>query len=319
MSRPLRIEYPGAVYHVMNRGGARQKTFLYKEDYESFLNTLSETHELWGIEVLAYCLMNNHYHLCLRTPEGNLSRVMRHLDGLYTQRFNRAHRRDGALFRGRYKAILIDADEYLTTVVRYIHLNPVEAGLCKLPETYPWSSHRAYLRPENAPPWLRVEEVLKRFGETQEFLQFVLCGNDETFKEFYSRDRQSPVLGGEKFLDGVRRRLHRVIREHPRYERARIRPAVSEVLGLVSQEYGIQVQDLIRGRRGRESEARKVAMFLVKRLCDLTLQETAERFGVGSYGVIGWACHAIRSKMDADRELKRKVEKIHGLVNQQKI
>lgn len=319
MSRPLRIEYPGAVYHVMNRGGARQKTFLYKEDYESFLKTLSETHELWGIEVLAYCLMNNHYHLCLRTPEGNLSRVMRHLDGLYTQRFNRAHRRDGALFRGRYKAILIDADEYLTAVVRYIHLNPVEAGFAKLPETYPWSSHRAYLQPENTPPWLRVEEVLKRFGKTQEFHQFVLCGNDEACKEFYSRNRRSPVLGGEKFLDGVRRRLHRVTREHPRYERARIRPAVSEVLRLVSQEYGIQVEDLIRGQRGRESEARKVAMFLVKRLCDLTLQETAERFGVGSYGVIGWACHAIRSKMDTDKELKRKVEKIHGLSNQQKI
>lgn len=244
---------------------------------------------------------------------------MRHLDGLYTQRFNRAHRRDGALFRGRYKAILIDADEYLTAVVRYIHLNPVEAGFAKLPETYPWSSHRAYLQPENTPPWLRVEEVLKRFGETQEFRQFVLSGNDEVCKEFYSRNRQSPVLGGEKFLDGVRRRLHQVTREHPRYERVRIRPAVSEVLGLVSQEYGIQVKDLIRGRRGRESEARKVAMFLVKRLCDLTLQETAERFGVGSYGVIGWACHAIRSRMGADRELKRKVEKIHGLVNQQKI
>ncbi len=98
MARPLRIEYPGAVYHVMNRGSARQVVFKDKSDYESFRRTLSETHELWGVEYFAYCLMGNHYHVCLRTPEGNLSRVMRHVDGLYTQRFNRAHRRDGALF-----------------------------------------------------------------------------------------------------------------------------------------------------------------------------------------------------------------------------
>ena len=113
MARPLRIQYPGAVYHVMNRGGSRQKIFLEKEDYETFVKTIREIHERWGVELFAYCLMGNHYHICLLTPEGNLSRVMRHLDGLYTQRFNRIHRRDGALLRGRYKAIVVDKDNYL--------------------------------------------------------------------------------------------------------------------------------------------------------------------------------------------------------------
>src|SRR2546428_2097688 len=136
MARPLRIQFPGAVHHVMNRGTARQATFLDEEDYGLFLNTLGEAFDLWGTEIFAYCLMKNHYHLCLRTPKGNLSRVMRHVDGLYTQRFNRAHDRDGPLFRGRYRAILVDADEYLATVVRYIHLNPVEARVVKLPEEY---------------------------------------------------------------------------------------------------------------------------------------------------------------------------------------
>ncbi|MEE8124282.1 MAG: transposase [Nitrospirales bacterium] len=109
MARPLRLEYPGAVYHVMNRGLARQATFRSPTDYETFLQVLHETHTLWGGEVLAYCLMGHHYHLCLRTPEGNLGRVMRHLNGVYTQRFNRVHRRDGPLFRGRYKASLVEA------------------------------------------------------------------------------------------------------------------------------------------------------------------------------------------------------------------
>ena len=97
MSRPLRIQFPDAVYHVMNRGRARQPTFIDGADNQAFLDTLAEAHRLWGIEVFGYSLMGNHYHLCLRTPKGNLSRVMRHLDGLYTQRFNRRHRRDGTL------------------------------------------------------------------------------------------------------------------------------------------------------------------------------------------------------------------------------
>jgi REP-associated tyrosine transposase len=118
MARPLRIQYPGAVYHVMNRGGDRQKIFLEKEDYEAFFKSIREIHERWRVEIFAYCLMGNHYHICLRTPEGNLSRVVRHLDGLYTQRFNRIHRRDGALFRGRYKAIVVDKDSYLAQLVR---------------------------------------------------------------------------------------------------------------------------------------------------------------------------------------------------------
>src|SRR5262245_8346211 len=150
MARPLRIQYPGAVYHVMNRGGSRQRVFLDKQDYEEFLKTIGEVHDRWAVEVFAYCIVGNHYHVCLRTPEGNLSRVMQHLDGLYTQRFNRVHRRDGALFRGRYKAIVLDKDNYLAQVVRYIHLNPVAAGLVREPESYVWSTQRRSSTPRIA-------------------------------------------------------------------------------------------------------------------------------------------------------------------------
>ncbi|HEX9756822.1 MAG TPA: transposase, partial [Nitrospiria bacterium] len=121
MSRPLRIEYPDAYYHVMNRGLAYQKIFTDRVDRELFLNLLGECHQMWGIEVFAYCLMGNYYHVLLQTPQANLSRIMRHLDGLYTQRYNRRHHRDGPLFRGRYKAIVVDEESYLLSVVRYIH------------------------------------------------------------------------------------------------------------------------------------------------------------------------------------------------------
>src|SRR3990172_347533 len=108
MSRPLRIEFPGAYYHIMNRGLAHRDVFTGRSDRELFLNLLSECHEMWGMRVIAYCLLRNHYHLLIQTPQANLSRVMRHLDGLYTQRTNRRHQRDGPLLRGRYKAIVVD-------------------------------------------------------------------------------------------------------------------------------------------------------------------------------------------------------------------
>ena len=184
MSRPLRIQFAEAVYHVMNRGAARQPTFVDEDDYQAFLDTLAEAHRLWGIEVFAYSLMRNHYHLCLRTPNGNLSRVMRHVNGIYTQRFNRRDRRDGTLFRGRYKAILIDADEYLAAVVRYIHLNAVEAGIVKMPEDYRWASHRYYLKAKGAPNWLNTQEAVEQIGGRRAFHEFVLSGNEESLKQY---------------------------------------------------------------------------------------------------------------------------------------
>ncbi len=131
MSRPLRIEYPGAWYHVMNRGRRRQKIFMSRGDYESFIKVLQETSDGWGLEVSAYCLMSNHYHLLVHSPDGNLSRCMRHINGVYTQRFNRGHKKDGPLFRGRYKAVLVDSDSHLLEVLRYIHRNPLRARLVK--------------------------------------------------------------------------------------------------------------------------------------------------------------------------------------------
>ena len=316
MARPLRIQYPGAVYHVMNRGGSRQKVFLDKQDYETFLKTIGEVRDRWAVEVFAYCIMGNHYHVCLRTPEGNLPRVMQHLDGLYTQRFNRLHRRDGALFRGRYKAIVVDKDNYLAQVVRYIHLNPVEAGLVEEPESYTWSSHRFYLRRNEAPEWLRIDEVTGEFGTIAQFHEFVLEGNDKVLETFYKDGRQSPVLGNEEFRNGLMEKPVRVDREHPRYERAAVRPSVNHVLKTLATRYGLKVEDLMKGKRGKDNEPRKVGMYLAKELCDLKLKEIAEHFGTASYGTVGWACHGVASRMHADAKFRDRVSNIRRICQQ---
>src|SRR3989338_9593536 len=164
MARPLRIEYPGAFYHVMNRALNRQDIYLIDQDYQVFLETLKETSKLFSTRIVSYCLMPNHYHLLLQTPKANLSRTMRHLNGVYTQRFNRVHKKDGPLFRGRYKAILVQEDEYLTHLIRYIHLNPVQANLVSNLSKFPWTSHKDYLKGQDQSPWLHARLGLAFFS-----------------------------------------------------------------------------------------------------------------------------------------------------------
>ena len=142
MARPLRIEFPGALYHVTSRGNARQRVFRDDEDRETFLATLAWVVARFRWRCHAYCLMDNHIHLLIDTPQPNLSRGMRQLNGVYTQRFNRRHRRVGHLFQGRFQAILVEKEGYLLELARYIVLNPVRAKMVKTPERYPWSSYR---------------------------------------------------------------------------------------------------------------------------------------------------------------------------------
>ncbi len=150
MARPLRILYPGAVYHVMNRGRARQPVFRAAADRQAFLTGLTEAHALWGLGVYADCPMETHYHLALKTPEASLPRVMRHINEICTQWFNRAHRRHGPLFRGRYRALCLDAEASRGAVVRDVHRNPLEATLVRDPGAFRWSSHRASRPPPPA-------------------------------------------------------------------------------------------------------------------------------------------------------------------------
>jgi putative transposase len=164
MARPLRIEYPGAWHHVMNRGRHKQAIYLDSYDYQIFLKLMGQCTELFGLEFHAFSLMPNHYHLLVRTPLANLSRGIRHLNGVFTQKMNVKYDFDGALFRGRFKSILIEEATYLLEVVRYIHRNPLKAGLVKTITKHPWTSHAAYLSARDRLPWLKTETILNHFS-----------------------------------------------------------------------------------------------------------------------------------------------------------
>ena len=181
MTRPLRIEYPGAVYHVTSRGNRKETIFEDDGDRLKFLGTLDEVCEIYNWGILSYCLMGNHYHLVVETPDANLSKGMRHLNGVYTQSSNRRHGRVGHIFQGRFKSILVDADAYLLELSRYVVLNPVRANLVRLPEQWLWSSYKQMICTTQAPRWLMREKLLAQFSPQFEqakrrYIEFVREG-----------------------------------------------------------------------------------------------------------------------------------------------
>ncbi len=184
MARPIRLEFAGAIYHVTSRGVEQFPVFLDDADRVQFLAVLGEVVVRFGWICHAYCLMNNHYHLLIETPEGNLARGMRQLNGVYTQRFNRRYGCGGHLFQGRYKAIVVERERYLLELCRYVVLNPLRAKAVKNAARYPWSSYRATLGEVAVPSWLHTGWILSQFGRTgkvaqRKYAEFVAAGTAE--------------------------------------------------------------------------------------------------------------------------------------------
>lgn len=234
MARPLRLEFPGAIYHVTARGNALNAIFLDDGDRELFLVCLSEVVTRFGWLCHAYCLMDNHYHLLIETPEGNLSPGMRQLNGVYTQRFNRRHGRVGHVFQGRFKAIVVDRDSYLLELCRYVVLNPIRADMVKHIEHYPWSSYPATMGLAACPVWLITDWVLGQLGKRravarQRYADFIAEGGG--LPSPWSAVRGQALLGSEAFVEKMRPLLEGKdeIKEIPRAQRLLHRPSLGEL------------------------------------------------------------------------------------------
>lgn len=234
MSRPLRIEYPGAVYHVTSRGNEKKPVFKDDTDRLNFLNTLKHVNKRYNWICHAYCLMTNHYHLLIETPDGNLSLGMRQLNGVYTQLFNRRHGRTGHLFQGRYKAILIQKDSHLLEVCRYVVLNPVRAKMVEKPGDHTWSSYQATAGRAKPHPSLTTDWVLDQFSgkrgkAEQDYRKFVSWGIGQ--KTIWTEVRGQALLGEEDFADKMVDHLkkHKDIPEIPRSQRYAHRPPLEKL------------------------------------------------------------------------------------------
>lgn len=315
MSRPLRILYENAYYHVMNRGAGRQTIFHDDTDYEVFLNTLDEAQRQFGIEIHAYCLMGNHYHLLIKTPRANLSRVMRHINGLYTQRYNRLKKTDGALFRGRYKAILVDSDAYLLHLSKYIHLNPLEAKLVDNLKQYPWSSYQAYIEQVKSPSWLVREEIYGQLTiKADKAAHYCLFMEGEqrnkVLNNFYSKQRLGPILGDETFINQLK--LNQPSSEVPRRDCVRAKATIARIIQEVSCEFGESHNVLLSLQKGagRKNMPRKVAMYIAQKYGDYRLIEIADAFGLNHYGGVSHAIHCVINSLITDANLENKINNV---------
>ena len=234
MSRPLRIEFANALYHVTARGDRREDIFDDDADRLSFLATLEQVIDQFNWVCHAWCLMDNHYHLLIQTPDGNLSKGMRQLNGVYTQASNRRHKRVGHLFQGRFKAILVDSDAYLLELSRYIVLNPVRAGMVKKPQQWPWSSYHACVGAEEAPDWLAVDGLLAQFAKRrslaqERYAQFVLQGIKA--KSPWDNLKGQVFLGDEGFVQRMQAHLDpsNDTVQIPRAQRRPIAPSLNAI------------------------------------------------------------------------------------------
>jgi REP element-mobilizing transposase RayT len=224
MSRPLRIEFPGALYHVSSRGNARQPIFIDDVDRRDFLAGLAIACARMDWIVWAWALLDDHYHLLIETRRASLSRGMREVNGVYTQGFNRRHQQSGHLFGGRFKALLVERDAYLLEVARYVVLSPVRAGLAKAPERYAWSSYRAIMGEAESPAWLAASDTLALFGKRRAtaraaYARFVQQGLASTFAPERQAQHQLYV-GSEAFVEALTRKRRRLpSKEVPRAQR----------------------------------------------------------------------------------------------------
>ncbi|MBN2515163.1 MAG: transposase [Deltaproteobacteria bacterium] len=320
MSRPLRIQYPDAWYHVMNRGRRGDPIFIDDTDYRSFIDILQTSVELWKVNIAAYCLMSNHYHLLIQTPKANLSRCMRHINGVYTQRFNKTHACDGPLFRGRYRSILVDFDSYLLELVRYIHRNPVRAGIADTMDKYPWSSHQGYLSDAKKWDWLYKDFVLSLFCSNKrerkrEYRIFVSYIDSEELEKFYCRKKISAMFGKEPFRQWVKNTFSGEKRDVEIPESRIFMPDVGVIKKQVCALYGIDEAELLRSRRGVNNEPRNVAIYLTRYLRGDGLEVIGQAFGMDKYSSVSSVIERTKALIADNTRIKKRVDMIKSKIN----
>jgi putative transposase len=255
MARPLRIEFPDALYHVTSRGNERRAIFRTNQDRKTFLDFLGQAAKRFGWSITAYVLMTNHFHLVIQTPKPNLSLGMQWLNGTYVGWFNRIHKRCGHLYQGRFKARLVQKELYFAEVLRYVVLNPVRAHMVERPEDFKWSSYRASAGYEDAPEWLDLKSLLEffhpEFDEARTNYKDFVCARVDGEEPLWSKLTNQIFLGTEEWTRNMRKTVETKPRstDHPRAQRAVGRPKMYQIVDAVGKAAGTSAA-WIRETRG---------------------------------------------------------------------
>ena len=310
MARPLRISYPGALYHVTARGNEKKDIYKNDRDRKKFLEYLKSATERYGARIHVYCLMSNHYHLLLETPDGNLSEIMRHINGAYTTYYNIKRGRSGHLLQGRYRALLVEADEYAEELSRYIHLNPVKAGIIEKPEAYNWSSCQDYYGTRPSPDWLQQDFLLSYFGKKQtiarqRYREFCKRALGQKIKNPLDNVIGSTFLGSQEFVEYIKEKYlaeKKADRNLPALNRLVSQPTIDSIYNAVRSEFS------------EESDVRQASLYLSHNYSGRRLKEIGEYFSIGESGV-SQASGRMGRRIEADKQLRQKIEKIRRGLN----
>ena len=336
MARPLRVEFPGAYYHVMNRGNSRQNIFISDKDRNTFLEALSDSREIHDVSIIAYVLMSNHYHLLIRTPQANLSEFMRHFQVTYTVRFNRRHDRPGHVFQGRFKSLLVEADEYLLPLSRYIHLNPIRKGHFsnsgiqdkeEYLRTYPWSSYPGYcnLRKRNKSfnyRWLLNTYYGKDdYRGRRLYRAYVVKGIHGKISNPFDDTVHQSILGSQGFVDWIKTQLpDRNVREVPSQRKLQHHISIKQIVEEIAKYGGVDSDNLF-DRKTKMKLFRQISMELCYRYSLLKQKEIGDLFGV-DYSTVSQNRKRLKDKLNTNRRLRKQFEEIREniqLMSKQKI
>lgn len=311
MARQLRIEYEGAFYHITSRGNQREKIFWDNKDRERLKTIIERTKERYGYRLHGYVLMSNHYHLLVETPRANIKQIMQNINTSYTVFINRRHRRFGHLFQGRYKSFIVDKDQYLLELGRYIHLNPVRAGVVRRPEDFLWSSYRDYIS-GRSDGLVDTDETLGLFSKRRSIAM-------RRYREFVIRgvNKRSPlenvtgsILGDEGFKEKVIKYLGEIPDQGsiPEMRTLEKKHNVNEIVRGVAKHYGLTEVDLSRRRR-RTQKQRKIAVYLSKVLSGEKNIDVGFVFGITVQAVTN-AVRKVEKRIAEDNQFGLEVMKL---------
>ncbi len=316
MARPLRVDVPGGIYHVTARGLERREIVRDAVDRQKWTEFLGQVATRRDWRVYAWALMDNHYHLFLRVPSADLSQGMHDLNASYVSVFNRRHRRCGPLFQGRFKGILVEVEYHYWELTRYVHLNPVRAGLAKNPEEYPWSSCAFYFGRPMPPRWLASGEILGEYGKSSEvakdaYRRFLYEGLAKGHPSPLHEVVASTLLGSPTFIELMKVRLQDRLpqREVPAARRLQISPGVDEVIQAVCTHLGVDKVCLMR-KGARNDSSRAIAMYLCRHLTNCAVHDLGRYFGGVNGQAVSNAVSKVYQKRKYDVVLDRQLQAI---------
>lgn len=313
MARSLRIEYPGAFYHVIQRGIERRSIFTSDIDREKFFSYLNASFLAYKSVIHTYVLMNNHYHLILETPQANLSKVMHYINTSYAAYYNTKHKRAGHLYQGRFKAILVDKDEYLHHLSCYIHLNPVRAGIVKFPEEYRYSSYNYFISNNKPPPWFNPCLILSMFDNKtvkakRLYKQFVTDNAGKEKDIIKNNIKNGFVLGSDDFFERIKAKIDASKNDSEI-------PILKEVKAKEgpSLEYIRSTAEKFIGHDKRL--ARSVSMYLSRKYTQKTNNEIAAFYGKIGYTGVSQAYRRIENRRGKNRNLEKLITTVDNKIN----